>query len=229
MFTGIVDRKAEVSAVEDVEGGRILALRVPDAPPLPPWTPVALGESIAVDGVCLTTIRSVPLDAEQRIWFEAVPETLRLTTLARLAVGDQANVERSLAAGDRFGGHYVTGHIDGVGRVARRTPQGEQVLFEVQIPSRLLRQVIPKGSVAVDGISLTVVEVLRDKSAFTFAAIPHTLERTTLVDRAEGAEVNIETDAFGKWVLHALDDVGGEIAELARRAVPGTSREAGPK
>jgi riboflavin synthase len=133
-----------------------------------------------------------------------VPETLEKTTLGRLHPGDVVNIERSLRVGDSFGGHYVTGHVDGVSTVAMREVQGDQVLFRISAAQALIRQMLPKGSIAVDGVSLTLVDVDPTANAFSFAAIPHTLARTTLGAAAPGTLVNIETDAFGKWVLHAL-------------------------
>ena len=226
MFTGIVDRKAKIEEIGDRAGGRLLAVRVPEAPGLPAWSAVAVGESVAIDGVCLTAVECVAHGKEQLLTFEAVPETLRLTTLGALRAGDAVNVERSLAAGDRLGGHYVTGHIDGKGRVRERVPEGDQVLFELELEPPLLRQVIRKGSIAVDGISLTVIDVLPDRSTFTFAAIPHTLERTTLDARRPGSEVNIETDAFGKWVLHGFAQIGASELDLARLELRARNEEA---
>jgi riboflavin synthase alpha subunit len=206
MFTGIVERTADVLFLEDRPGGRRVRLRVENREGLPPWRPAALGESIAVDGVCLTVVEAAMLANGGAIAFDAVPETLGRTTLGELKVGDEVNIERSLRVGDSFGGHYVTGHIDGVGTVRSRRPEGDQVLFEIEIPLELTLQVIPKGSVALDGISLTVIDVDRAGRWFSFAAIPHTVERTILKRRRAGSRVNVETDAFGKWVLHALKE-----------------------
>lgn len=212
MFTGIVERTATVAAVEDTGGGRRLRIRVAsdggsDASTvdLPPWRRVDLGESIAIDGVCLTAIEARELAGGGEVVFEAVPETLGRTTLQSLRAGDRVNVERSLRAGDPLGGHWVTGHVDGLGRIESRTPEGDQVLFRIAAPAPIIRFVIPKGSIAVDGVSLTVIDVDRVHETFTFAAIPHTLARTTLGAAAAGDQVNLETDAFGKWVVHALD------------------------
>jgi riboflavin synthase len=208
MFTGIVERTARVLAVEDRPGGRRLTLRIEEAAGLPPWRPAIAGESIAVSGVCLTAagVRSTAGGAE--VAFDVIPETLARTTLGELAEGDIVNLERSLRVGDSFGGHYVTGHVDGTGRVRARRAEGDQLLFEIAAPADLLRCVIPKGSIAVDGISLTVIDVSRGEGWFSFAAIPHTLERTALRERRPGSSVNLETDAFGKWVLHVLEQSG---------------------
>lgn len=209
MFTGIVERTGRVSSLTERAGGRVLTIAVRDAPGLPRWTSVAIGESIAINGVCLTVVRQKNVGDGYEVSFEAVPETVTKTNLARLRPGDAVNLERSLAVGDRFGGHYVTGHVDGTGTVRSRRPEGDQVLFEVGGAPELLRQIIPKGSIAVDGISLTVIDVDRRVGFFSFAVIPHTLKWTTLDERRPGSTVNLETDAFGKWVLHALGELTG--------------------
>lgn len=210
MFTGLIERTARISALEDVPGRRVLTVEVTARAPFPEWSPAQPGESISVSGVCLTVVRCSPRPSGQALSFDAVPETLKRTTLGELRVGQLVNLERALKVGDRFGGHYVTGHVDGVGVVRSRKKEGDQVLFEISVPPDLLRQIIPKGSVAVDGISLTVVNVDRKQGAFEFAAIPHTLSWTNLAERVPGDKVNVETDAFAKYVLHALAERYGE-------------------
>jgi len=210
VFTGIVERTAVVRVARAGAGAGGLRLGIavePDAR-WPRWRGIELGESIAIDGVCLTVAAFENRDGGGVAEFDAVPETLATTTIGARAPGDRVNVERALRAGDSFGGHYVTGHVDGQGVVSAREPDGEQVLFTITAPATLVRQMLPKGSITVDGVSLTLVDVDRSAGCFTFAAIPHTLERTTLGERAVGAAVNLETDAFGKWVLHALDASG---------------------
>lgn len=252
MFTGIVERRGRVTAIVERPGGRLLRLAPELASRLggsllPPWRPAQPGESISVSGVCLTVVEAREAGTAGQngggggephedlggyrhgceVAFEAVPETLSLTTLGDLRVGDLVNLERSLRLGDELGGHMVTGHVDGLGRVTARRPEGDQVLFEVEVPgppatagvSRagegvasgrgLIASVIHKGSVAVDGISLTVVAVDPERGRFRFAAIPHTLERTTVGDRKVGDRVNLETDVIGKWVLHSVQALGG--------------------
>lgn len=209
MFTGIVERTVKVSEAVDRQGGRLLKLLVEEKPGIPAWRPAERGESIALNGVCLTVVESAGAHRGVELAFEIVPETLKQTTLGSLSRGGDVNLERSLRVGDSFGGHYVSGHVDGIGRVRRVSVEGDQVLFEIEVPNRLLRHVLKKGSVAVDGISLTVVEVDRAAGWFSFAAIPHTLERTALKHRQVGSSVNIETDAFGKWVVHALTELLG--------------------
>lgn len=203
MFTGIIERTAPVAALEDRPGRRVLTIEIREERPFPPWAPTELGESIAINGVCLTVVAARSAPGGERISFDAVPETLGRTTLGEVHVGSRVNLERSLRAGDRFGGHYVTGHVDGIGAVRARRPEGDQVLFQIDAPPGLLREMIPKGSVAVDGVSLTLIDVERGSGWFSFAVIPHTLEWTTLGSKDVRSPVNIETDAFGKWVLHA--------------------------
>ena len=207
LFTGIVERTALLSSAEDTAGGRRLTIVVEPRAELPPWRSVELGESIALCGVCLTAVACEARDSGGEVTFEAVPETLQKTTLGSLEMGDVVNVERSLRVGDSFGGHYVTGHVDGTARVANREVEGDQVLFRIATSPELLRQTIIKGSIVVDGVSLTVVDVDRTAGWFSFAAIPHTLERTTLGETREGDSVNLETDAVGKWVLHGLSEM----------------------
>lgn len=210
MFTGIVERRATVVAVrKGAGGGQRLELEAETEAELPAWAPADVGESIAISGVCLTVVES----EGRRLAFDVVPETLRLTTLGRLVPGDPANIERALAVGERFGGHFVTGHVDGMGTVIERRAEGDQDLFRIRTEPRLIRETLQKGSIAVDGISLTVIEVDRLANWFSFAAIPHTLKVTTLGTCAEGDGVNLETDAYGKWVLHGLQEIfAGEEA-----------------
>ncbi len=192
MFTGLVEGTGTVVAADRGPGGLTLAV---DLGPL--FEGVLLGDSVALDGCCLTVValEAAPASVAR---FTAVPETLEKTTLGALAAGRRVNVERSLRLGDRLGGHIVQGHVDGVGRVARRAPEGEQVTFEVACDARLTALMVEKGSIAVDGVSLTLVTVAPGR--FTFAAIPHTLAVTTLGERAPGDAVNLEADVLGKWV-----------------------------
>ena len=216
MFTGIVERTARIARLERRPGGRRITVEVRNEKALPEWVPAAEGESIALSGVCLTVVETKARRGGELVSFEAVPETLERTTLGRLRAGDLVNIERSLKVGDRFGGHYVTGHVDGVGTVRSHRTEGDQVLLWIDAPETLIEQMIPKGSVAVDGISLTLIEVDREASRFSFAAVPYTIARTTLARRTVRSLVNIETDAFGKWVLHATKALGGEEGGKAR-------------
>ena len=230
MFTGIVERTGVVEVADGSADGLRLGVRIAPVEEFGPWRPVVLGESIAINGTCLTVVEfENPQDDDGvgRVAFDVIPESLEKTALGELRVGDGVNLERSLCVGDELGGHYVTGHIDGVGTVRARRTEGDQELFEITTPAALLRQAIPKGSVSVDGISLTVIDVDRAGGWFSFAAIPHTLERTQLDARVVGSPVHLEMDAFGKWVLHAFDSLleeGAPAAEQIRRLVAGTGR-----
>jgi len=193
MFTGLVETLGRIERVQPAGAGRRLTL---SAPPLIEGT--RLGDSIAINGACLTV---VAIQGEE-LSFEAGPETLQRTNLGDLRPGDRVNLERALRLGDRLGGHLVQGHVDGVGRVAERRRQGEweEVWFDTL--ANLAEQLVSKGSVAVDGISLTVVDVTSDR--FSVALIPHTLAVTTLGFKGPGASVNLETDLFAKYVWKCL-------------------------
>jgi riboflavin synthase len=157
-----------------------------------------LGESIAVDGACLT-VSTVKGDG---FTCDLSAETLDRTTLGMLRVGSRVNLERPLRLGDRLGGHLVTGHVDAVGEVAGRVPQGDGEFWRLRFPQELARLLVMKGSIAVDGISLTVAELSRD--TFGVALIPHTLRFTTLGSKRLGSPVNLETDLLGKHVARLL-------------------------
>jgi riboflavin synthase len=190
MFTGLVEALGTVQRVEDDgSGGRHLVVVAPGVA-----AELALGESVAINGACLTVVEH---DAET-CHFQAGPETLCRTNLSDLAPGDRVNLERSLRLGDRLGGHIVQGHVDGVGSIADRQRQGDWETVWFRCPPDLAQQMVPKGSVAVDGVSLTLVDVELDR--FSVMLIPHTLANTTLGFKAVGAAVNLETDLFAKYV-----------------------------
>ena len=205
MFTGLIEGLGRIAAVEPEEAG----LRIVIAPPAPMLGGSGteccqLGDSVAINGCCLTVI-----DIKHDCWaFQAGTETLSKTNLGRLAVGHAVNLERSLPVNGRLGGHFVQGHVDGVGQVDVIDREGEWVAMWFRVPEPLARLMVPKGSVAVDGISLTVVNVERDR--FSVALIPHTLSVTTLGTRAVGDPVNIETDILGKYVQKLM---GAKTAE----------------
>jgi riboflavin synthase len=193
MFTGLVETIGEVVAVE-VEGpGRRLVVRAASIA-----GETTVGESVAVNGCCLT---AVACDKE-RLEFQAGPETLSRTNLGELSTGCTVNLERSLKLGDRLGGHLVTGHIDGVGTIDRRDDDREWSTFWFRAPREQLRQIASKGSIAVDGVSLTLVSVEDDR--FSVQLIPHTLAVTTLGKRRPGDRVNLETDLLAKYVERQL-------------------------
>jgi riboflavin synthase len=199
MFTGLVETLGTIQRV-DIEGsGRNLIVA---APTLAAETKV--GDSVAVNGACLTVVER---DATI-LRFQVGPETLRVTNLGQLAPGDRVNLEPPLRLSDRLGGHLVQGHVDGVGHIGERIlqsgneGQSSWELVWVACPPELAVQLVPKGSVAVDGVSLTVVEVGADR--FSVALIPHTLKQTTLGYKRPGASVNLETDLIGKYVWKHL-------------------------
>lgn len=190
MFTGIVEALGRVATVETAGLGRKLGIAVPDDAS---WR-LGLGESVAVSGVCLTVVAV----SAGRLGFDLAEETLRVTTLGGLGVGDPVNLERPLRFDGRLGGHLVLGHVDGVGRVRAVHPEGEGARVDVETPGRLRPLLIPKGSVTVDGVSLTVAALEAD--GFVVALIPHTLAVTTLGRRGPGDSVNLEMDVIGKYV-----------------------------
>lgn len=198
MFTGLVEGLGRVAAVENETAGIRLVIA-------PPATMLGIagdccqvGDSVAINGCCLTVI-----EIKHDCWsFQAGTETLSKTNLGKLAAGDVANLERSLPVNGRLGGHFVQGHVDGVGHVDAIDRDGDWVTMWFRVPESLAVLMVPKGSVAVDGISLTVVNVERDR--FSVALIPHTLSHTTLGVRAVGDSINIETDILGKYVQKLL-------------------------
>ena len=196
MFTGLVRELGRVADVRGGDGGVRLTVEAPATA-----TQVAVGESVSVDGCCLT-VTSVD---DGRLAFDAVPETLRRTTLARLERGNRVNVEPALRAGEPLGGHYVQGHVDAVGRVRTAEPEGGGLRVRIEAPPGVLRYCVEKGSIAVEGVSLTIAAL--DEDAFEVALVPHTLAATTLADLRPGDEVNIEVDVLAKYVERLLPRV----------------------
>ncbi len=193
MFTGLVQSLATVQEITPEGPGVRLTIAEPTIA-----GSATLGDSIAINGCCLTV---VAID-QGALAFEAGPETLLRTTLGKLTVGDSVNLEISLCMGDTLGGHLVSGHIDGVGSVDQRQDDAEWSTFWICVPGELTRQMASKGSVAVDGVSLTLVDV--EDERFSVALIPHTLQVTTLGSRKVGDRVNLETDLLAKYVERQL-------------------------
>lgn len=189
MFTGIV---RELGRVVSVEGGAEGVRIEIDAPETATLT--AVGDSVSIDGCCLTATAV----AGARLRFEAVPETLARTALSALAPGAEVNLEPALRSGEPLGGHYVQGHVDGVGVVASVEPEGDGARLAVEAPEELCRYLVEKGSVALQGVSLTVAALT--EAGFEVALIPHTLEVTTLGRLAPGNRVNLEADVLAKYV-----------------------------
>jgi len=188
MFTGLIE---DIGRVSGVRTGRITRLEVETALEL---AEVTLGESIAVDGCCLTVVKKT----ERSLVFEATEETLRRTTLGDYAPGTRVNLERAMALGDRLGGHLVLGHVDATSKVVRTWSEGAALGLEIALPQALAAYFIEKGSVTVDGVSLTVNRL--SGAGFELMLIPETRTRTTLGEKPVGARVNLEADLIGKYV-----------------------------
>ncbi|KXG77291.1 Riboflavin synthase [Fervidicola ferrireducens] len=193
MFTGIIEEVGIVTKLVGSSSGALITISCKKI-----LEDLEIGDSVAVNGVCLTA-REVKSDS---FVADIMPETLRSTTLSELSAGKRVNLERALKAEGRFGGHMVLGHVDGVGRILRTYPEGNAVVFEIGVPPELMKYIVPKGSIAVDGISLTVQAV--NIHGFSVSIIPHTLNTTVLQYKNQGDTVNIETDIIGKYVREYL-------------------------
>ena len=193
MFTGLVEAVATVRDLVPDGPGKRLTLFEPKLA-----ASLKLGDSVAVNGVCLTVVAG----DREHFTFQVGPETLRCTNLGVLWLGDQVNLERALAVGDRLGGHIVQGHVDGVGTIHSRHPDGEWETIRFACPAELTRAMVPKGSITVDGVSLTLVDVT--DAGFSVALIPHTMTATTLGLKQPAATVNLETDLISKHIVKYL-------------------------
>jgi len=190
MFTGLIQSLGRITAIaDDGHGGRVLRIAEPGFAPN-----LVLGESIAINGVCLTVVEH----NDESFRFQAGPETLQKTNLGELVIDNRVNLERALRVGDSLGGHFVSGHVDAVGTIAERTQNGEWETIAFDCPKSLDELMVTKGSIAIDGISLTLVDVARGRC--TVMLIPHTLAHTTLGFKPVGATVNLEADLLAKHV-----------------------------
>jgi riboflavin synthase len=201
MFTGIVEELGVVEALVDQGDAVRLTVRGPHV-----MVDAGLGDSIAVNGCCLTVAER----EQETFTADVMRETLHKTSLGALGVGDRVNLERAVTPQTRLGGHIVQGHVDGTGRVLARTPSEHWEVVEVSLPAEIARYLVPKGSITVDGISLTVVEA--GEKSFTVSLIPETLARTTLGLKQAGDPVNLEVDVIAKYVERLLDARAGEPA-----------------
>jgi riboflavin synthase len=206
MFTGIVSEVGRVLAID--RGARSASLRV-EAGELA--GEVAVGDSVAVSGACLT----VTSREQGAVTFDVVTETLRKTTLGRLTPGDRVNLEGALRVGDRLSGHFVMGHVDGTGEVLRRTEEPGQTTIRFRAPESVRPFLLEKGSIAVDGVSLTLWDVRGPE--FSIALVPHTLRETTLRDLRRGSKVNLEADVLARWIAKLVPG-GGLSPERLREA-----------
>jgi riboflavin synthase len=189
MFTGLIECEGVITRAERSGGGMRIEVYAPEF-----GRDMAIGDSIAVDGVCLTVVKFI----RGAFLTDVSGETLDRSTLGHLAQGSKVNLERALRLSDRLGGHLVTGHVDGVGRLSLRTPAGRFTVYQFQGPAEVMRYVVEKGSIAIDGISLTVARL--GAAGFTVAVIPQTEQATTLKDKKIGASVNVEVDLLAKYV-----------------------------
>lgn len=222
MFTGIIEEAGRIQTLARGETGIRMAVRAGVVA-----RGARIGESIAVNGCCLTLVRKTRASGGALLHFDLLEETWRRTSFAQLEAGSRVNLERALRVNDRIGGHFVTGHVDGTGEIVRWEPSGGDWLLEVRPPADLMRYFISKGSVAIDGISLTVSDVLRDRIRVWI--IPHTWEVTNLRERKVGDRVNLEADLLGKYVERLMADRGGPAATRAKGRLPSSkARSAAP-
>ncbi len=195
MFTGLIESLGRVADVSDAPAGKRLLVK-PET-----TTDLTLGESVAVNGVCLTVVEC----GDQGIAFDVSPETLSVTTLARLGSESLVNLERSMRADARLGGHFVQGHVDGVGTVESLAQEGESHRLTIAVPPALMKLIVSKGSVAVDGVSLTVASLDDLRARFDVQIIPFTWLHTRFHLARPGDPVNVECDILGKYVARALE------------------------
>ena len=214
MFTGLIE---EIGALKSIKRkAKSMELTISDTEVV---KNMRKGDSVSVNGVCLTVNQSrqseekgVGISASLRLAslpvsqfkVDVSPETLRKTNLGELRIGEKVNLERALKAGERLGGHFVTGHIDGVGIIRKKIKEGDTFLFEIEAPDEIMNYIIPRGSIALDGISLTVVDF--NKNRFSVSIISHTLEVTTLGRKRVGNKVNLEADTIGKYVFKMMKE-----------------------
>jgi riboflavin synthase len=199
MFTGLVEETGEVLSLETTPtGGVRLGLKAPLIAPT-----AHLGDSVAVNGCCLTVASKI----EETLFFDLLQETLARTSLSEVQSGSLVNLERALSVGARFGGHFVQGHIDGTAEILRIEPSGADLMLQIALPPNGARYLVAKGSIAIDGISLTVAELGPD--SFTLWIIPHTREVTNLRTRKPGDRVNLEYDLLAKYVERMLEARSG--------------------
>ena len=193
MFTGIIEDVGTVKTLQN--DGQSMKITVISPKMI---ADVKLGDSIAVNGVCLTVTHF----NEQELTMDVMPETVKATNLQQLTVGNSVNLERAMPANGRFGGHFVSGHVDGVGKILRKRPMANAVYIDIELSEELLSFCIPKGSITIDGTSLTLFQV--EKNSVTVSLIPHTYKETVMSTKNVGATVNIETDLVGKYIIHQL-------------------------
>ena len=198
MFTGLVESEGIITRTERVSDGMRLEVYAPEF-----GRDMGIGDSIAVDGACLTVAKFI----RGAFMADVSSETLSRTTLVELRQGSKVNLERALRLSDRLGGHLVTGHVDGIGTLVMRHPAGNSTVYQFAVPRELMEYVVPKGSIAVDGISLTIAQTRAD--GFAAAVVPHTESATTLGAKPTGSKVNVEVDMMAKYVKRFVELYAG--------------------
>jgi riboflavin synthase len=198
VFTGLIVEMGEVQSVRKRSGGALLQLKADEIA-----AGAELGDSVSVNGVCLTVVKN----EHGALSFDLSDETLKSTNLGNLVSGNRVNLEPSLRPDSKIGGHFVTGHVDAIGTIHSRVKAGDMWKFAFKVPPSVTQYLVEKGSVAVDGISLTVVDILDD--GFTVVIIPHTAQLTTLGFKGNGESVNVEADLLGKYVVKFLKKGAG--------------------
>jgi riboflavin synthase len=214
MFTGIIEEVGTVSGVERREDAYVIMISAAKV-----LEDAQVGDSIAVNGTCLT----VTTMGSGRFSADVMPETLKATALQQIQPGTKVNLERAMPANGRFGGHIVSGHVDGVGTVSNLRKVANAVYYDINTPRHLLRYMIPKGSIAVDGISLTIVDVT--EKHFSISVIPHTLQHTNLQTVKPGHLVNLETDMLAKYVERLVAGADDKNASEQQKDTPRLTRE----
>ena len=193
MFTGIIEDIGVVKSVDPK--GLVIGTKLDG---------IKTGDSVSIDGVCLTATRIDSKKASSTVYFDYTPETVSKTSIGGLRSGSKINIERALKIGDRLGGHFVTGHIEAVGKIMSSVKKGNSLIIEVSLPEQLGKYVINKGSIAVDGVSLTVASA--GKGYFIVSVIPHTSAKTTINSKKRGDKVNIETDVMAKYAENIFNE-----------------------
>ncbi len=199
MFTGLIEEVGKVKGINRKVDGINVSIEAKNI-----LDDIKIGDSIAVNGVCLTVVSL----SDRGFSFDVSKETLDRSNLKFLKIGEYVNLERALKVSDRLGGHIVQGHVDTVGSITKITPLGEHTIFEIEIPSKYLNLVVEKGSIAIDGISLTINSIKNNRLFFNI--IPHTIKSTNLQFRKVGDMVNIEFDVIGKYVWNMLEKIKGK-------------------
>jgi riboflavin synthase len=208
MFTGIIEEIGKVAKIQRTANSYVLTIEAEKI-----LQDIHLGDSIAVNGVCLTVTSILG----KQFTVDVMPETVKATSLNNIKSGTKINLERAMAAGGRFGGHFVSGHADGTGVIKRKQALENAVYYEIEADPEVLRFVIVRGSVAVDGTSLTVFDV--SESSFTLSLIPHTLSETVIGLKGPGDIVNLECDMIGKYVSHFIKNTGNDTPQKRKSGI----------